>query len=428
MPILKDIEELVAAGVLSQDKADDIQNYYAKKGMHNYSKLFVVFGILGAILVGLGIILIISHNWDNFSRLTKTSIAFLPLVIAQLISLFVFLKKQDSLAWREAAAAFLFFTVGASIAMVSQIYNIPGDLSSFMLTWMLLTLPIAYLMKSSIVSLLYIAGITFYAFKTSNWNTTISNSYIYWLLLLGILPYYYMLYKQKPKSNFTTFHNWLVPLSIVASLHIIADTMKMLTPVAYFSLFGLFYLIGNLAFLKNQKFINNGYKIIGSLGSIIGLLILSFNGFWKELRSEKIPINDVFLSPEFIVTAIITIIAGVLLYKQWKGKPIKEINPIGGLFIIFILIFIIGIRFPIAVVLINILLFVIGLLTIRNGERWNHLGILNYGLLIITALIICRFFDTNLSFVLRGLLFIGVGVGFFAVNYWMLKKRKTYEV
>jgi len=39
-------------------------------------------------------------------------------------------------------------------------------------------------------------------------------------------------------------------------------------------------------------------------------------------------------------------------------------------------------------------------------------------------LIICRFFDTNLSFVLRGLLFVLVGLGFFAMNYWMIRKRK----
>jgi len=69
--------------------------------------------------------------------------------------------------------------------------------------------------------------------------------------------------------------------------------------------------------------------------------------------------------------------------------------------------------------------FIIGLLTIRNGARQHHLGILNYGLLMITALVVCRFFDTNLSFVVRGILFVSVGAGFFGANYWMLKRRKA---
>ncbi|HBF19134.1 MAG TPA: DUF2157 domain-containing protein, partial [Cryomorphaceae bacterium] len=45
-------------------------------------------------------------------------------------------------------------------------------------------------------------------------------------------------------------------------------------------------------------------------------------------------------------------------------------------------------------------------------------------LLIISILAICRFFDRDLSFVARGILFVSVGVGFFLVNYYTLKKRR----
>jgi hypothetical protein len=71
--------------------------------------------------------------------------------------------------------------------------------------------------------------------------------------------------------------------------------------------------------------------------------------------------------------------------------------------------------------------FAIGILTIKDGAKKVHLGILNFGLLIIAALVICRFFDADLSFVFKGILFVSVGVGFFAANSWMLKKRKTNE-
>jgi hypothetical protein len=43
------------------------------------------------------------------------------------------------------------------------------------------------------------------------------------------------------------------------------------------------------------------------------------------------------------------------------------------------------------------------------------------------VLAVCRFFDTDLSFIIRGLLFVTVGIGFFATNYWMIKKRKANE-
>jgi len=95
------------------------------------------------------------------------------------------------------------------------------------------------------------------------------------------------------------------------------------------------------------------------------------------------------------------------------------------MFILFIVTFILGLSSQIAVVLINICAFVIGILTIRDGARHNSLGILNYGLLIITALVVCRFFDTDLNLVIKGILFMSVGAGFFATNYRMLKKRRS---
>jgi hypothetical protein len=71
-----------------------------------------------------------------------------------------------------------------------------------------------------------------------------------------------------------------------------------------------------------------------------------------------------------------------------------------------------------------LLILLVAVHTIYDGAQQNHLGILNYGLVIISVLIGCRFFDTNFSFVIRGLLFIGIGAGFFIANYHMLQKRK----
>jgi len=428
MSVLNELSKLLAADVISQETADKIRNYYkSEEPEANYSSLFIVFGVLGAILVGLGIILIISHNWDQLSRAVKTFVAFLPLVIGQILGAYVLLKKENNTAWREGVASFIFFAVGASIAVVSQIYNIPGDLSAFMLTWMLLCLPLVYVMRSSISSLLYIAGITFYAMQAGYGNLDSNESYWYWLLLLAIVPHYYFLYKKSPNSNFLSFHNWMLPISIALVLGTVADSMEMLLPVAYCSLFGLFYLVGKSPFMDTQKTRNNGFLLIGSLGSVILLLIFSFSDFWEELRGEYLDFFDVVTSPEFIVSAVISLIAVFLLLKLLKEKPLGEIFSFGTSFLLFILIYIIGTTSAVAVILINLLLFIIGVLTIREGAKRNHLGILNYGLLIITALVISRFFDTNLSFVLRGILFIGVGIGFFATNYWMLKKRRTHE-
>lgn len=423
----RNLNELVAANIISQEIADKIQDYYnTKKGL-SVNRLFVIFGILGGILIGLGIILIIAHNWDNLPRVTKTLLAFIPLLCGQALGGYVIVRKQENITWRESTSAFVFFSVGATITLVSQIYNIPGNLSSFLMIWMLLCLPLIYLMKSSITSLLYIIGITYFACETGYWSHPSSESYTYWVLLIMVLPHYYFLLKKKPASNFTIFHNYFIPLSIVITLGTVAKSMEELMFIAYFSLFGLLYQIGSLKGFKKQKLSNNSYLIIGSLGTIVLLLALSFDGFWKELRYTTFHFSEIIVSPEFYVSALFTLLAGTLQYRKHYLRDLAGIKPISVVFVGFIVTFFIGLASPVAILIINILLLAIGILTIIDGAKQDHLGILNFGLLIITALIACRFFDTDLSFVIRGLLFISVGFGFFMTNYWMLKNRKTHE-
>lgn len=416
----KEIPELLKAGIISPETAERMQQFYRNKSGQAHNRLFIVFGILGAILVGLGIILIIAHNWDQFSRSVKTMFSFLPLIVGQVFCLYTILKKNDSITWRESASVFLFFAVGASISLISQVYNIPGDISSFLLTWMLLCLPLVYIMRSSVTSLLYIAGITYWAASTGYWSFPSSETYFYWLLLMAIFPHYYFLSIRQPQSNFIFFHHWFIALSITFVLGTISRGQEEWMYLAYISLFGLFYLMGRSNFFESNRRPINAYIVIGSAGTIIVLLILSFKWFWEDLRSANLAIN----SSEFLAAAIITVLATVVFFLQRKDRHLVDLNPVEGVFLIFIIIFIAGIFSPVAVIFVNLLVFIIGILTVRFGAKTDHLGILNYGLLIISTLVICRFFDTDLSFVARGLLFVGVGLGFFIANSRMLKKRQ----
>ena len=427
MSIRNDITELINAGIITENTAGKIQDYYTSKGGTTTNRLFIVFGVLGAVLVGLGIILIIAHNWDELSRGNKSLLAFIPMIVGQLCCAFTLVKKHDSVSWREGSSVFLFFAIGACIAMISQIYNIPGDLGAFLFTWITLCVPLIYVMQSSVTSLFCIIGITQYACHIGYWSHPSAESYLYWIVLLAILPHYFLLLKNKPRNNVTTFHNWLLPLSIVITLGTLAIDHSPLMWIGYCSLFGILYMIGNTEFFNQHKLRNNGYKIIGSIGTIALLLYLSFSSNWDQLTSECADMGNFIGSPEFFIAVILSVIAAALLGWHYKNDSAIMLKPIAPIFFLFILTFIIGIYSPIAVILINLFLFAIGVLTIRVGARQDHLGILNYGLLTITTLVICRFFDSDISFVIRGILFVLVGIGFFTANYMMLQKRKSHE-
>ncbi len=418
--IIKELPDLIKNEVISKEVALKIESYYRSKEENAPNKLFLVFGVFGSLLIGLGLILMLAHNWDQFSRAIKTIFAFLPLVIGQLFVGYSILKKK-SRTWKEASGTFLFFAVGASIALVSQIYHLPGDLSSFLLTWIVLCLPVIYLLKSHVLAILHIVFATYFACESGYGYSSSGNSpWLYILMIALVLPHYYMLLKQNPKANITSLLNWFIPLSATIVLGAFVEINYSIGFLLYIILFGLFYNIGKIPFFYTQQLRRNGYIIIGSIGTIIILLWTSFTWIWEDLIREV-----VFFSNEFYIAIALFLGALAVLGYSYYKKWMKGFHLFQYVFIFFSMLFFFGFSSEtIPTILVNVFLFVLGLITIKIGADRFHFGVLNYGLFIITSLVVCRFFDTNMSFVIRGLLFVTVGFGFFITNYWMLKKQK----
>jgi uncharacterized membrane protein len=424
MQILKDLEELQDAGLISEESAQQIKLYYKNKDGRGNNRLFAIFGTLGAILVGMGIILIIAHNWGQLSKPLKTLFAFVPLILGQFAAAYALWKEENSIAWREGSAAFIFFGLGAAISLISQIYNISGNLASFILTWMLLALPMVYVLRSSIVGIFYLMGITYYACELGYFN---ARSYDRWnwypLLFLGILPHFWILLKHHFRSNFLNFYNWLIPLSLTICLGILGKSNEDLLLLAYLSLFGIFYIVGKSRFLEKVSLSSNGLQIVGAFGSVFILLMTSFREVWKDIQTEHYDME----SQEFIAFSVLSLIGLALLAYVLSASHWKKVFPFGYIWLVFIPIFFLGLSTNLAVIIINLMVLIIGVSTVKRGADGAHIGLLNFGLIIIMVLISCRFFDANLSFVLRGLMFVALGLTFFFVNYWMIKKMKKDE-
>lgn len=419
--ILRELPELIDKKVISEETAEAISRYYRDRQSASPNRLNTAFGILGAALVGLGIILIIAHNWDDLGRLTKTIFAFAPLVAAQALCGYVLIKKTGSAAWRESASVLLFFAVGASISLVSQIYHIPGNFSSFMSTWMFLMFPVIYLLRSGFTSLLYIIGMTAFACAGGYYYPT-GEPYAYWLLLALIMPFYLGIIRKNPDSNSVVFHHWLIALSVTIVLGTVADHSGYYLFAAYMSLFGLFYLTGKTVPFRRARLAANPYRILGALGTFTILLMLSYDWFWLDLAQNAS--GSGWVSVEMLATVLLTL-AAAFVFLRLRRRGRWEFDPLEVVFAIFLAVFFIGmasVRLP--VLLINLTVFGAGIFYALKGARSDRLDLLNFGLLVIAALATCRFFDDRLSFILRGSLFLAVGIGFFLANYFTLKKRK----
>jgi hypothetical protein len=76
-----------------------------------------------------------------------------------------------------------------------------------------------------------------------------------------------------------------------------------------------------------------------------------------------------------------------------------------------------------AAILLNVYALGLGVELIARGLRAHSTARTNFGLLVIAALAMARFFDGDLSFVTRAIGFIVIGLGFLLTNLVLFKKR-----
>ncbi len=431
-PLRSDLEELIDAGIINIETAGKIEAWYHQKQASTPNKFTTILSIFGSLLVSLGIVLLIAHNWDELSNLLKTIFAFLPLLVGQVLCIYTLLRKKGNMLWSESSAIFLFFAIASAIALISQIYHVSGTLPSFLLTWLLLAFPLIYIMPSSVVSLLYIAVSTWYGVEVgySGYYTSYQTDMPHFYLMLMALaaPHFYLLWKNKRSGTFFHLHNWMVSLSIVIMLGAFIERHYPYSEwgfIAYLSLFTIFYRIGTSASYPKSKFISNPFLSLGIVGTITILMTWSFDWPWNELIYNK-PATRYFWGWIFSFIAIallaVNFFLTVVLQKRraWANISPVEYSP----FVLMLLVLLLPNLPSGNQLIINAWILLIGLYFIRGGSKEDHLGILNFGLLIIFALALIRFFDDSIPFVWRGLFFLITGAGFFIANYWMLKKRK----
>lgn len=428
-PLLKDLQELVDANIISVDTARQITEYYQAKENAPSNKFNLVLGILGAILLGSGVILLVAHNWDIFNRFTKTILSFLPLAIAQAICIYTIARKRESRVWQEGSATFLFLTVPASIAMISQIYHVDGDLSTFLLTWLMLTIPIIYLQGSSIVSLLVIAILTWYGVEIgyhSLFSSAVTHyPYMYVILLLCLLPWYYLLAKRNSAGNFFHLHNWVLAISFIVILGTFSISGGNHNWVfgGYMSLFGLYYSLGNTTYFRDNKLRSNPFRVLGMAGILAIAIAWTFQSIWSERYHEQE--NSIWESPLWYITILMLIVSGWLIFRNTKNSSTKYDVTASSPYLFWLLLVMPGDNSIAGSFIMNCWVIVIAIYFIRKGSIQNHLGILNFGLLIIAVLATFRFFDNSILFIWRGIFFVVAGTGFFAANYLLLKRRRS---
>ena len=428
---------LVSSGTISAENARAIERYYAAHAPASRNFGFVILATLGSALVAAGVVLLIAHNWDEFSRPARSVFAFLPLIASQALVAFVLLRRDGSKPWRESAAIFNVAGIGTSIALVSQTYQIHGSLANFILVWMLLSLPLIYLLRTTLGAASYVAGAVIWLVvreKLRGFDPS-----FFWLLLLLIAPYFALLYRRDRASADASGLAIVLAIATAIGLGFTADfTRANLGVIAFAGLFAVIYICGIEFFAPMDVNRLHPLALFGGLAIGVMTIVLTFDDVWRRRSAPAWPDSGAQIFGVVIELALPIAAVVLAVWSYLRGGVRFSV-----LAAAFPVVAVIGwcvaslCEYPYgmsgsstscdvtAAVLLNVYALGVGIELIARGMAARSTARANFGLLIIAALAIARFFDSDVSFVIRAIGFIVIGLAFLLTNFVLFRRMKA---
>lgn len=422
--LYSELPRLVERGVIDETSAGRIREHYGEPAGSG-RLIFLAFGSIGALLIGGGIILLIAHNWDTFSRPTRVAISFAPLLICQGLALFVASRREASPAWREGAGIGWNLSVAAAIALVSQTYNLGGTIKDFLFAWVLLSLPVLYLLKSTAAAALSILALFFWRLSSPSFGSGAENP-LYWPLLALTIPHAMAVFREDGGGH-AALLGWLYCAALAGGM-ISANYTGIMVPFLYGCASGTLYLLGRRIEGETSSLFRRPFTAIGALGLMVLVFTFSFHEVWREishphnisrLYSRSSPLWEIWGLIGFWGLAWGLAAASAFVRGDKKGLIPGALPLVLGLAIIAE-----SASEMVSAGLINLYGLAAGVTLILIGSRTGRLGTANAGMLLVLGLAFMRFLDSSQSILARGIAFIVLGTLFLTANLWLARRLK----
>lgn len=170
------LEQWQRQGIVSAGQARRILAYYGlvphtAEDVTGRGRLASIVAILGAILVGIGIILFVASNWQRLDRLVKVAVLLVTMVAAYAGG--IRLHYPPGRYPRVGSALIFLGSVmfGASIFLAGQIYHVPEGNPMLLAAWAAGAFAVAYaaMLRPSLY-LAILAAIAWYVFQLMDWH------------------------------------------------------------------------------------------------------------------------------------------------------------------------------------------------------------------------------------------------------------------
>ncbi|MCL2702831.1 MAG: DUF2157 domain-containing protein [Defluviitaleaceae bacterium] len=408
--LLKEIDMWRQTQLIDEKTAGTLRGLYADK--KNISFMLVLFSIIGTLLISTGVILIGARNWEYFPMYVRVIIAFTPLAVSQSLAVFTVKKRYHSLAWRESAAILATASVFMAIAVVGQIFHLPGDYGVYVFTCGLLALPMIYILNAA-------SPLTVYYWTILNWaalEQSPANALIlFGLFILGALFVYIERNKATARLAYISWITVIAGFVMVLIMGTMLRNSLLLTALCFF------VLLLSVEDLPEQMLMP--LKFAGITGGLAVTAILTYEDMWSY---RSYPVN----AGGGVMTGIMLAIAlffAVRIFKRGKLKFLLVMSLILLCALRFLWAALDLSRSPYDFILMcvsNLAMLSIGVGFIAYGVKNAVLLQTNIGMAAVCALIVMRFFDSSMDILWRGIVFLLLGTAFLLVNKRILRKKK----
>jgi uncharacterized membrane protein len=369
-----------AAELITADQAQVIEAYHRDHHVEaersrGYSRIVAVASTLGAVLVGAGLLLVVASNWESLDALAKTVLAVAVFVIIESVGYLV----RFHTGYHRTGEAILFIgtvAYGGAIFIVGQAYNRPLDDPNLFLYWLLPVVPLAYAMRSRLITALAI------------------------LVFLGVVGY------RMP--------DWIEGIGD-AALVAVLTTYAMIGA----ALFGAGGVHRDIAAVRRLA---PPWEWIGTVAILVTMYLSGFHEIYGSVPDRWISRISGTLMALVIVCGVVTagsVVARTALRKSFD-REVALTASVAGLAVVASIVFITAPFAPSGLVfgLTNLILLVTLVALLTGGIATNRQSLVNIALVVFAITVFSRYveigagmFGTGTAMIVGGVLLIAMGVG-----------------
>jgi len=410
-----------ADGLVDEALAQRILARYPPAAERNWGR--VIFSAIGAVLVGLGVILFFAYNWQDLPKAAKLALVIGALVLAHGGAIGIARRPNASRGLVEGLHVLGTMLFGAGIWLVAQIYHIDEHYPNAFLVWSAGALAMAWAMPSIAQALLALFLVTFWAgVELFDFHTPVHSAPL--LVVLGVLPLAW--WRRSPALLFCT----LAVLMLLSALAAGAIHAKAVMP--------LLFLMGAAALVAGAAAPGTAFpaargplRAVGTLVVIGCSYLLSF----KDLAGllHKVDFSRLEIALYFAAAGAALAGAVAMLARAWPatldGYGRWQLGLLAaGLAIVLAGMFLLakGGGWPVVISFNVIVLGFAALLILEGSERLRP-RMVGAGCLLFAMVAIGRYADLFTSLLVRAAVFVALGVALFLVGNFYARSRRRAQ-